>query len=85
MIDFQNQLVRLATLTAKTRDFNLYVQSNINVIFLKRIGDPQRMDDAINTKKIYQANLQQKRLTGRTKARWKKKRCGERHNADGNY
>jgi hypothetical protein len=43
------------------------------------------MDDAINTKKIYQTNLQQKRPTRRTKARWKKKRCGERHNADGNY
>jgi hypothetical protein len=30
------------------------------------------MDDAINTKKIYQANLQQKQLTGRNKVRFKK-------------
>jgi hypothetical protein len=35
--------------------------------------DPQRMDDAINTKKTYQANLQQKRPTGRPKTRWGKK------------
>ena len=31
------------------------------------------MDDAISTKKRYQANLQQKRPTGRIEARWKKK------------
>jgi hypothetical protein len=29
------------------------------------------MDDARNTKKIYQANLHQKRPKGRPKARWK--------------
>jgi hypothetical protein len=29
------------------------------------------MDDARNTKKIYQANLYQKRPKGRPKARWK--------------
>jgi hypothetical protein len=74
MIGFQNQLVRLAILTSKTRDFNWNIQSNINVIFRKWMGDPPRMDDAINTKKLYQANLQQKRPTGRTEARWEKKK-----------
>ena len=46
----------------KSRDFNLYKNPNINVIFLKWMGVPQQTDDAINIKKIYQANLHQNDL-----------------------
>jgi hypothetical protein len=38
---------------------------------LRWMGHLQRMDDAKNTKKIYQVNLHHKRPKRRPKARWK--------------
>jgi len=41
-------------------------------------------DDARNTKKMYHANLHQKRPTGRPKARWKDDVENYTKNKDGN-